>query len=250
MYIISKLFTFLILPPGIFIILLFLASVYAKKFKKTLFLSAILFYALSNSYVADFLLLPLEKPFYKIKNIKQKADAVVILGGGHLKSVPNTPLREDAFKRAIWGISLANKYKLPILFSGGGLDKSYSEADAFYDVLKETEEGFGVKTTLLNKEAKSLDTYQNAKYSKEIFNKLGIKKPKIFLVTSAYHMSRSIKLYKHFGFDVIPMATDFKVSYEKKNIWDLFPQMGAFKRSYKALHEYFGILSLYLRGIY
>ena len=249
MYIASKLFTYLVLPPGIFIILLLVASFFAKKFKKTLFLSALFFYALSNSYVADFLLSPLEKPYNKtFKN--PKADAVVILGGGHITGVANTPLLPSAYKRALWGIILSNKYNLPILFSGGGLNSSYSEADAFLDVVKELKEGLHVEVNLLKTENKSLDTYENAKYSKEIFKHLNIEKPTILLVTSAYHMNRSIKLYEHFGFRVIPMATDFQISYHEKTIWDLFPNIGAFKRSYTALHEYFGLLNLYLRGIY
>jgi len=41
MYVISKLFNYIMLPPGIFIIILFLASFYAKKFKKLFLLSAL-----------------------------------------------------------------------------------------------------------------------------------------------------------------------------------------------------------------
>jgi uncharacterized SAM-binding protein YcdF (DUF218 family) len=63
-------------------------------------------------------------------------------------------------------------------------------------------------------------------------------------------MKRSLKLYKHFGFDVIPAATDFKVSNKPKTNWSYLPNIGAFNNSYTALHEYFGILSLYVRGIY
>lgn len=244
-YIASKLFTYLLLPPGVFIIFLLVASFLAKKFKKTLFLLALFFYALSNSYVADFLLLPLERPYCKIINNPQ-ANAVVILGGGHLVGVPNTPLPSSAYKRALWGIMLSKKYNLPILFSGGGQNISYSEADAFLTVLKEIKDMLHVEATLLKTENKSLDTYENAKYSKKLFKDLNIKNPTILLVTSAYHMKRATKLYEQFGFKVIPMPTDFKISYEEKTLWDLLPNIGAFKKSYIALHEYFGLLSLYL----
>lgn len=98
-------------------------------------------------------------------------------------------------------------------------------------------------------EDKSLDTYENAKLSKKVLNDIGIYKPTIILVTSAFHMHRSKLLYEHFGFTVIPAATDFKLSQSPKNMWDYFPSMGALKKSYTALHEYAGILSLWLRGI-
>ena len=103
-----------------------------------------------------------------------------------------------------------------------------------------------VEATLLKTENKSLDTYENAKYSKKLFKDLNIKNPTILLVTSAYHMKRATKLYEQFGFKVIPIPTDFKISYEEKTLWDLLPNIGAFKKSYIALHEYFGLLSLYL----
>jgi len=247
-YTISKLFTYIFLPPGIFIFLLLIASFFVNRFRKIFIGTAITFYLLSNSYVADLLLAPLEKPFKKIQ-LKKNVDAVVILGGGSIAGSPNTPLKSDAYKRAVYGIILAYKLDLPIIYSGGGLNSSFSEADAFLDVLKEIENSFKIKVKLLDIESKSLDTYQNAKFTKEIFKKTGIHKPKILLVTSSYHMIRSMKLFSYFGFKPTPAPTDFKISKDKKSMWDLFPNFGAFKKSYIALHEYFGLLSLYLRLI-
>jgi uncharacterized SAM-binding protein YcdF (DUF218 family) len=42
-----------------------------------------------------------------------------------------------------------------------------------------------------------------SKFTAKLFEKLHLKK-EIFLVTSAYHMKRSIKLFKYFGFKLIP----------------------------------------------
>nr|WP_236617395.1 YdcF family protein [Lebetimonas sp. JS032] len=93
----------------------------------------------------------------------------------------------------------------------------------------------------------SLDTYENAKFTSKVFKKLHLKK-EIFLVTSAFHMKRAIKLFKHFGFKIIPKPVGF---YYKPyyTVWDIFPKEDAFHKSYKAIHEYFGLLSLTLRGI-
>lgn len=248
-YIVSKLFTYLVLPPGIFILLLLFASFYAKKFKIIFFLGALGFYALSNSFVADLLLKPLESS-YNIKIDKsQKADGVIVLGGGSVAGSANLPLANDAYKRAIWGLMIAQSTHIPLYFSGAGLYSKYTEADAFNDSINELRDNLHVKDISLHVEDKSLDTYQNAKFSKKLFSDMGIDKPTIFLVTSAYHMTRSIKLYKHFGFNVIPVATGFRIDNKPKIIWDYFPSMGAFEKSYIALHEYAGMLSLMLRGI-
>lgn len=258
-FIISKLFTYLILPPGIFILILFLSAFYAKRFKAVFLFFALCFYLLSNTFVANFLLQPLEQPYNKGFKAQKNVNAVIILGGGIVAGSANLPLTNDAYKRAIYGIMIGKSQNLPVLFSGGGLSKKYRESDAFLRCAKELEKPFGIniiisKNLAIKKfsvlvEGKSLDTFQNAKFTKEKFRKAGIDKPIIYLVTSAYHMKRAVMLYRHFGFKVIPCATDFKVSHRNSNIWDFFPKMSAFKDSYVALHEYFGILSLALRSI-
>ena len=248
-FIVSKLFTYLVLPPGIFILFLLLASFYAKKFKFIFLLSSFSLYALSNMFVADILLMPLETPYNVTLDKSRKADAIVVLGGGSIAGSANLPLSNDAYKRAIWALMIAKQTNLPLYFSGAGLYKKYTEADAFTDSVNEIKNNLHVKNISLHVENKSLDTYQNAKFSKQLLKKQGIENPTIFLVTSAYHMKRSIKLYRHFGFNVIPAATDFKISNIPKNNWDYFPNIGAFMKSYIALHEYVGLMSLYIRGI-
>jgi uncharacterized SAM-binding protein YcdF (DUF218 family) len=248
-YIVSKLFTYLVLPPGIFILLLLLASFYAKKFKFIFLLGAFGFYALSNSFVSDILLTPLETPYNVTLDKTLKADAVIVLAGGSVAGSANLPLANDAYKRVVWGLMIAKQTNLPLYFSGAGLYKKYTEADAFNDSVNEIKTNLQVEDISLHVENRSLDTYQNAKFSKELFKEQGIENPTIFLVTSAYHMKRSVKLYKNFGFNVIPAATGFRISNKPKNNWDYLPNMGAFQKSYVALHEYAGLLSLILRGI-
>ena len=238
MYVISKLFTYLILPPGIFIIILIIATIFAKKLKWLFAISALLLYLLSNKFIANMLLLPLEKITYK-DNITPKA--VVVLGGGAnpkgiLKAYP------DAFKREVYGVLLAKKYNLPFVFTGGGL--KIKEADLIKDDINMFNKicNCNIKAYY---EKNSLDTYQNAKFTAKLFDKMYLKK-EIYLVTSAYHMKRSIMLFKHFGFKIIPKPIGFFYN-PSYTIWDIFPNEGAFNKSYKAIHEYFGILSLWIR---
>jgi len=248
-YIVSKLFTYLVLPPGIFIVMFLLASLYAKKFKAIFFLFALSFYALSNSYVADWLLKPLENPYNKPLHVDQKADAIIVLGGGSVAGSANLPLANDAYKRAIWGLMIAKQTNLPLYFSGAGTYQAYTEADAFMDSINEIKTNLQVDGVSLHVETKSLNTYQNAKFSKKMFLEKGIEKPTIYLVTSAYHMRRSIALYKYFGFKIIPAATGFKISNKPKTYWSYLPNIGALNKCYTALHEYAGLLSLVLRGV-
>lgn len=259
LYILSKLFTYLVLPPGIFIVLFLVASLYAKRFRLFFLGNTIIFYLLSTTYVADWLLAPLEAPFNKPLEKQQSVDAVIVLGGGNTKGVANLPLSTDAYKRMMWGLMIAKSNNLPLLFSGGGVSQEYLESDAFLDSLKElklyleiptpSSKSLSTKEFSLHVEDKSIDTYQNAELSKVAFEKAGLKEPTIYLVTSAYHMRRSIRLYEHFGFKVFPAATNFKINAKTKDEWDYLPNAHAFYKSYVALHEYMGLLSLRLRGI-
>ena len=257
-YILSKLFTYLVLPPGIFIFLLLVVSFLTRKFRIFFLTCSVIFYALSNTYIADILLAPLEKPYNTPLHVSS-VDAVVVLGGGHIQGSANLPLSDEANKRALWGMLIAKKQNLPLLFSGGGFNPNYSESDAFLDTSKDLSSCFSLeipqstklseKKFSLHVENKSLDTYENAKLSKQLFEEEGIAHPTIYLVTSAYHMKRAIALYEHFGFHVIPAATAFKISTKEKDMWDYLPNIWALEKSYTALHEYMGILSLKLRGI-
>ena len=257
-YILSKVFTYSVLPPSIFIIALFFASLFAKKFRFFFFTCSVLFYTLSNAYIADALLTPLEKT-YNIPLHETRVDAVIVLSGGSTKGASNLPLGDEAYKRAMWGLMIAKSHNLPLLFSGAGVNQDYSESDAFLDTLKElkthlgidipTDKTFKQREFSLHVESKSIDTYENARLSKIAFEQEGIAQPTIYLVTSAYHMRRSSKLYEYFGFKVIPAATAFKISTREKDAWDYMPSIWALDKSYTALHEYAGLLSLKLRGI-
>ncbi|GAB6046100.1 YdcF family protein [Caminibacter profundus] len=241
LYIVSKLFTYLFLPPGIFIIILTIAGFFAKKFKWLFFVSAFFLYLISIKPVANILISPLENITYK-DNIKPVA--VVVLGGG-TNSKDTLKAYPDAFKREVYGLLIAKKENLPFIFTGGGLGKTKEAENIKKDI------------TLLSKtcncnikayyENLSLNTYQNAKYTVLLFKKLNMPL-KIYLVTSAYHMKRSIALFKHFGFKIIPKPVGFFYDPDY-TIWDIFPNEGNFHKSYKAIHEYFGLLSLKLRGI-
>jgi len=233
MFIISKLFTYLFLPPGIFILILLFAGFMAKRFKWLFFLSALFLYLISTKFVANLLLYPLENNLRK-DNITPKA--VVVLGGG-VNPIDKLKAMPDAFKREVYGLLLAKKYNLPFIFTGGG--NKIKEANYIKDDINlfKTICSCNVKDYYENR---SLTTYENAKYTAELFKKLHLKK-EIFLVTSAYHMKRAIINFKKFNFKIIPKPVGFLYKPYYKFL-DIFPQEKEFHKSYKAIHEYFGLI--------
>jgi uncharacterized SAM-binding protein YcdF (DUF218 family) len=201
-------------------------------------LSAVSLYLLSIRPVANLLIHPLER----IKKVNKKENFVVVLGGG-INPFSTFKASNDAFKREVYGIMLAKKLKIPFVFTGGGL--KYKEADFVKKDVKKFEKEFDFKIKAYY-ENKSLNTYQNAKYTAILFKKHRFKK-NVYLVTSAYHMKRAVILFKKFGFKITPKPVAFR--YKPINsVWNFFPNMTDLKTSYLAIHEYLGILSLKLRG--
>ena len=95
------------------------------------------------------LLSPLENPYNKPLSFCKDVDGVVVLGGGKTKGANNLPLSADAFKRAIYGLMIAKKEKLPLIFTGGGLDKRYSESQALK--IKQHLNHFALKSKIMLK---------------------------------------------------------------------------------------------------
>jgi len=242
MYVLSKLFTALFLPPGIFVIILFLAGFFAKKAKYIFFSAAVLLWALSSKFVANMLLYPLEHNYIQENTTPS---AVVVLGGGTnskdiLKASP------DAFKREVYGILTAKQENLPLIFSGGGSYKTKEAQNVKKDINLITKTcNCNIRTYYENK---SLNTYQNAEYTAKLFEKLNLPK-RIYLVTSAYHMKRAAAAFKKFGFEIVPKPVGF-LSSDEYTFWDFLPGMNSLANSYKALHEYFGLLSFYLKQMF
>jgi uncharacterized SAM-binding protein YcdF (DUF218 family) len=232
-----------------------LGAIFYKRARGFLLIVATLLYLFSTKAVGNFLLLPFEKPFNH-PHVQQKVDAMVILAGGNHGKSANLTLGNGAFKRVIYGVMIAKKESLPILYSGKGLSE-YDEVMSAKDTIKELNNYFDInltETTSLSKdnfsimyEEKSLNTYENAKFTKEMFSKLDIDNPTVYLVTSAFHLKRAIKLYNYFGFKVIPIGTDFMTQNDIKGISIYFPSMMGMFMSYHALHEWIGLLYLSLK---
>jgi len=229
MFIISKIFTAFFLPPGIFVLALFILAFFSK-YKKTLISLGIILWVLSIKITSNILLYPLKN----IPTSKEKAKYVVVLGGGAVSKdvFLSSP---HQFKRLVYGVSIANKENIPLIFSGGGK----GESKAVINDIKRLENSFNFKIRYYI-ENKSKNTKENAYFTAKLFKKLNFHK-KIYLVTSAWHMKRAMIDFKKAGFKVITKPTDFLSDYNYQ--WfDFLPNMESLYKSYLAIHEYIGIL--------
>ena len=67
-------------------------------------------------------------------------------------------------------------------------------------------------------EDRSRDTFENARFTNQICVEMGYKNP--ILVTSGYHLKRSIMSFERFGTKVTPFPADFKCREKGKHRWN------------------------------
>ncbi len=209
MFILKKIITSIFLPLGFVIILLLLSGVFMKKkLRIYAIILAVLIYVLSINPTAELFIRPLEDA-YKPASLAEVAtcDAYVVLGGGINENVPDIDgkgtLSAYALPRVSTAYRLYMRDKKPIIFTGGKIFNRAPEAE----IAKRFLISLGVPPHHIITEEKSMDTYENAQYVKEIADKHQFKK--IVLITSAFHMKRSYLLFSKRFQEIVPYPTDY-----------------------------------------
>jgi uncharacterized SAM-binding protein YcdF (DUF218 family) len=136
------------------------------------------------------------------------------------------------------GIRLLNKSTRGILVLSGAGWEGRATQDKVGELMKETALDLGVQEKRILLEISSRDTREQA----HILQTLLDKKPFV-LVTSAFHMSRAVLLFRQKGLEPIPAPCDFR-SLRKKpySAFDFVPTPGRFLESFLAVKEYYGLV--------
>ncbi len=212
----------------------------------------------SNGVVSDRLMRSLEWQYLPLDPVPE-AEAIVLLGGATKRADPPRPgvdLGEEG-DRVLYAAELYKAGKAPLLLVSGGSWDNLPPAEAT-DMAAVLIGRLGVPRSALVLEARSLNTYENALYTKTILERLGIKK--VLLVTSAVHMPRSMLIFRKQGIDAIAAPTDYQIAISQNTAArpprarllgftnNLLPDAGNMARTTRALKEYVGLVVYRLRG--
>lgn len=257
-FFLSKFLPLLIYPLGLTLILLVVAVlVWRWRRWQTAVLTAIflLLYLASNTPVSLALARSLEWRYFPPDPLPQ-ADVIVVLGGGNRWADPPQPVPNlnDAGDRMLYAAWLYRQGVADHLLLTGGRLPGATSSDAAE--MAKTLHIMGIPNDALWLEDASLNTYQNALFSRQFLAEKGI--DRIVLVTSALHMPRSVAIFEKQGFQVIPAPTDyFAVSpaWDEESrpqpafrLLDLLPTASALELTTRVLKEYLGIFIYGLRG--
>jgi len=186
-----------------------------------------------------------------------RAEAIVVLGGATRSPDAPRPWVEvsEAGDRVLYGAKLYRDGKAPLVILSGGRIRwrggSGSEADDMAELML----SMGVPRSAIIEEPDSLNTYENARNVKGILDREGI--DRVLLVTSAFHMPRSMAIFRKQGIEAIAAPTDFLIAddfFEATNqtgagaILSIVPSAENLAVTTKAMKEYIGAIVYRLRG--
>ncbi|MGJ4928184.1 YdcF family protein [Bradyrhizobium sp. HKCCYLS2038] len=214
---------------------------------RRLVVSAMLLLAIAGlSPLGSLMLYPLESRFPIWDPAKGAPDGIIVLGGpvdSDLSVMYGMPVTVAGADRVIQAAALARRYpNARVLFTGGSANLIATEAKEA-DVGAEILLSLGVAKERLLLERQSRNTYENAIFSKAML----APKPgeRWLLVTSAYHMPRSVGLFRKAGFPVEPYPVDWRVG--RVLDFDGVSLLGL-RRTDIAVREWIGLLAYRLRG--
>lgn len=255
-YIINKIVGGVICPLGLGLLFFLIGAVllYFKKRKWGAGVSifAFLWFYFWSSAAGYFSIgLPLEKAYPPMKAADYpEADAIIVLGGG-MNACPwelPYPEMEMAADRVWHAARLYHAGKAPLIIPSG-----YGEENAAVPLLV----AFRVPKSAIHVEGRSKNTEENAAFVKKLIEKKkGKTTGKILLVTSAWHMRRSLLHFKMSGFDdmeVIPAACDYECTVQwgqgSRPSW-YFPTMGSLNLSSMMFKEHLGYCGYWVKNLF
>ena len=236
------------LPIGVFFIVIALVLLYRNKTKPAKLLltwSILWLFFFSYPPVANTLLYNIESNHPTLHKAPENIKYIYVLGGGHHtdKSLPITSqVVEASVVRLNEGIRLYHQLheEARIIVSGysGLFDPT------IHAVMQEKLAlALGVKKEKIILRSKPRDTQEEARAAKEL-----VGNEPFILVTSASHMTRSLKFFKSEGLDPIAAPTNHLASIQYPNYTDFFSS-NALEKSRIVFHEVFGLIWQKLKGI-
>ena len=247
MYLLKFIYGVLLFPPGLFIVLLLVLALWGyrrrgKEVAKALLAFTLLFYLCSTGLVADAVIHSLEARYSP--SLAPSGDVIIVLGGGATLDTPNVSglghVSGYAANRLLTAAQLYKKLGVPIIVSGGQVFMvSGVEADIGKTILI----GLGIPADQIIAEPDSLNTTENAQNSAALVKAHGFTRP--ILVTSAFHMERSVRQFEKAGLKVDPYPTDYLTNISPQfHYTELWPSAAASQRLVLGLKEYLGIAAV------
>lgn len=192
---------------------------------------------------------PLEDRFAVPATPPARVDAIIMLGGATLarpSAARQIAELNDAGDRLTTTLWLAKTYPEAKIVISGGSGTLDDEGEAETETAKRFFNMQGIPDERLVLEDRSRNTDENVAYTKEMLG--GSIDGNIVLVTSAFHMPRSVGIFTKAGIEVVPWPTDYRTPGPQWFGFDIANPVQNVNVTTAAIKEWVGLLVYYWTG--
>lgn len=251
-FMLSKLFWLVAQPISLVLILAVLALIFLLLNRRRLGLFAVLaavlvLGAVGFTNLGYILIQPLEDRFALPNPAPEKVDAIVMLGGATLarpSSARAITELNDAGDRLTTTLWLARNYPEARIVISGGSGALSEEGEPEADTAERFFLAHGIPHNRLVLEEQSRNTDENVQLSKSLI----IPDDVVVLVTSAFHMPRSVGLFRKAGLGVVPWPTDYRSPGPQAFGFDLANPVQNLNVTTVAIKEWIGLAAYHWSG--
>lgn len=212
-------------------------------------LAALILFTFGVLPVGHNLMAGLEQVASKPEPMPERISGILVLGGGMeigASKISGLPEVNDGADRILAGLTLARRYPdAKLVFSGGSgalINQDLRESG----VLKQLLANIGFPAQHVLYEDASRNTFENIRNSKNMLSP-GAQEQWI-LVTSAYHMKRSLAVSRHLGWNLLPYPVDYQTSGHYVLWPERYDVLQSLYLSELALREWVGVLAYRMTG--
>lgn len=191
---------------------------------------------------------PLESRFQTNPQLPVQVDGIIVLSGAEATELSHLWEQVElgaAAERGLTFLTLAKQYPNAKLVFTGGTGSLLNQEHKAADVAEKLFINLSFDTKRIIFERESRNTYENVLYSKNI---LKPKKNKNWiLITTSWHMPRSVGIFCKNNWPVIPYPVDHQT--QKGNLFRIdFDLAKNLKTLKTAIKEWIGLFAYYLSG--
>ncbi|MFT5439018.1 MAG: uncharacterized SAM-binding protein YcdF (DUF218 family) [Alphaproteobacteria bacterium] len=253
MFILSKIFLFVI-NPGVWVAcVLFIGTVLLWTRRKSLGRSIVTAMTVFLTLIAvlpvgQIMLGPLENRFPATDKVDGQVHGIIVLGGTisqHLTADRGQPALTDGAERLTEFVKLARDYPAAKLIFTGGSGKIFGQALKETDTARLFFKNMALDIERVTFESESRNTLENARFSYRLMKPSP--RERWILITSASHMPRAMGVFRKAGWKPLAYPVDFHTL--KDYAWGPgFDLVGGLSALSHGLYEWFGLVSYRLLG--
>lgn len=249
----AKILWMLLSPDSLFVLLLLLGLLllffnYRPQALAVFSIITLSVLALTFFRIGDMMLYPLETRFAHNPRLPDKVDGIIVLGGSVIPdpSIEWQQLQTNSsHERLSSFIYLAQRFPDAKLVFTGGNASLFNRRASEAELVREYFLSSGIDADRLHLEDQSRNTAENASFSKALIEPA--KGETWLLITTAFHMPRSVGVFCRENWGAIPYPVDHQTLPSK--LYDVgYNLIGNVNNFIQATHEWGGLVVYFLTG--